>query len=57
MNGRAIDAQGPLPPGVFGYDPKLRNPYKTHDLERARELLAQAGYPGGVDPEQANRWN
>ncbi len=49
MNGRAIDAQGPLPPGVFGYDPKLTNPYKAYNLERAKELLGQAGYPGGVD--------
>ena len=49
MNGRAIDAQGPLPPGVFGYDPELTNPYKAHNLERAKKLLAQAGYPGGVD--------
>ena len=49
MNGRAIDAQGLLPPGVFGYDPKLTNPYKAYSLERAKELLAQAGYPGGVD--------
>ena len=49
LNGRAINAQGPLPPGIFGYDPKLENPYKTHDLEKARELMAKAGYPGGVD--------
>ena len=49
LNGRAIDAQGLLPPGIFGYDPSLRNPYKTHDLAKARELLAKAGYPGGVD--------
>ena len=49
MNGRAINAQGPLPPGVFGYDPSLKNPYKTHDLEKAKEFLARAGYPGGVD--------
>ena len=49
LNGRAIDAQGPLPPGIFGYDPNLENPYKAHDLAKARELLAKAGYPGGVD--------
>lgn len=49
MNGRAINAQGPLPPGIFGYDPLFRNPYKTHDLVRAKELLAKAGYPGGID--------
>ena len=50
LNGRAINAQGPLPPGIFGYDPNLKNPYKTQDLARARELLAQAGFPGGIDP-------
>ncbi len=49
LNGRAINAQGPLPPGIFGYDPKLENPYKTHDFEKAKELMAKAGYPGGVD--------
>lgn len=49
LNGRAINAQGPLPPGVFGYDPKLKNPSKTHDLVKAKELMAKAGYPGGMD--------
>ena len=49
MNGRGINAQGPLPPGIFGYDPKLKNPYKTHDLLKAKELMAKAGYPGGID--------
>ena len=55
LNGRAINAQGPLPPGVFGYDPAFRNPYKTHDLEKARELLAKAGYPGGIDSRTGKR--
>ena len=49
LNGRAINAQGPLPPGVFGYDPAVKNPYKTHDLAKAKELLAKAGYPDGID--------
>lgn len=49
QNGRAINAQGPLPPGIFGYDPGLKNPYKAHNLDSARELLAKAGYPGGID--------
>ena len=49
LNGRAINAQGPLPPGIFGYDPKLKNPYKAHDLIRAKELMIKAGYPGGID--------
>ncbi len=47
-NGRAVSAQSPIPPGIFGYDPDYRNPYKGYDPERARELLAEAGYPGGV---------
>jgi ABC-type transport system substrate-binding protein len=49
LNGRAINAQGPLPPGIFGYDAQLRNPYKTHNLSLARELMIKAGYPGGID--------
>lgn len=51
LNGRAQSAQGPLPPGVFGYDPNLRNPFKEYDVAKARELLAMAGYPGGIDPK------
>jgi len=50
-NGRGIPAQSVLPPGIFGHDPEYRNPYRQVDLERARALLAEAGYPGGVDPE------
>ena len=43
------------PPGIFGYDPNLKNPYKAHDLARARDLLAKAGYPGGVDAERGRQ--
>ncbi|MAI79134.1 MAG: peptide ABC transporter substrate-binding protein [Deltaproteobacteria bacterium] len=50
-NGRGVSAQSPLPPGLFGYDPEYVNPYRLIDLERARELLAEAGYPDGIDPE------
>jgi oligopeptide transport system substrate-binding protein len=49
LNGRGFNAQGPLPPGIFGYDQGLKNPYKAHNLEKAKELLSQAGYPGGID--------
>jgi ABC-type transport system substrate-binding protein len=46
-NGMATSAQTPIPPGVNGYDPEYKNPYRTGDLEKARKLLAEAGYPGG----------
>ncbi len=51
MNGRGIAAQSVLPPGIFGYDPDYRNPYRNLDYARAQALLAEAGYPGGVDPK------
>ncbi|MFA4944277.1 MAG: ABC transporter substrate-binding protein [Lentisphaeria bacterium] len=47
---RLIPAQGPIPPGVAGYDPGFRNPFARHDLAEARRLLAEAGFPGGIDP-------
>ena len=47
FNGRAFPAQGPIPPGVEGYDPALENPYRKFNLVKAKELLAQAGYPEG----------
>lgn len=46
-NGRAISAQGPIPPGLAGYDEKLRNPYKEFSIEKAKELLKKAGFPEG----------
>ena len=46
-NNRAISAQGPVPPGLSGYDPHLKNPYKVFSVSKAKELLAKAGYPGG----------
>jgi len=49
-NGRGVPAQSPLPPGLFGYDAEYENPYRQVDLDRARELLVEAGYPGGIDP-------
>jgi ABC-type transport system substrate-binding protein len=46
-NGRALPAQGPIPPDIVGYDPKLKNPYRQFNLTKAKELLAKAGYPDG----------
>ncbi|MFZ9595788.1 MAG: ABC transporter substrate-binding protein [Bdellovibrionia bacterium] len=47
LNGRAIPAQGPIPPGIDGYDPELQNPYRKFDLLQAKKLMVQAGYPEG----------
>jgi ABC-type transport system substrate-binding protein len=44
-NGRAIPAEGPIPPGLAGYDPALKNPYRKLNVARARELLEKAGLP------------
>jgi ABC-type transport system substrate-binding protein len=46
-NGRAIPAQGPIPPGLAGYDPNFKNPYRQFNLTKAKALLEKAGYPGG----------
>ncbi len=58
LNGRGIPAQGPLPPGLFGYVDGVAglNPYvfenrngriQRRPIEVAKQLLAEAGYPNG----------
>lgn len=37
-----------LPRGLFGYDKNYRNP-NGYNLEKAKNLLAEAGYPNGRD--------
>jgi len=59
-NGRGIAAQGPIPPGIFGYREGREgiNPYvydwvdgrqRRKPIAYAKRLLAEAGYPEGVD--------
>ncbi len=59
-NGRGKPAQGPIPPGIFGNIPGEAgiNPYVyqwqngkpvRYDIEHAKQLMQQAGYPNGVD--------
>lgn len=61
-NGRGIPAQGPIPPGIFGYveGESGINSYvydwvngkpKRKSIEEAKQLLAEAGYPDGRDSE------
>ncbi len=47
--GVAPVAQQLLPPGIFGHDKALRNPY-GFNLEKGRRLIAEAGYPDGINP-------
>ena len=52
-SGRIIKAGGPVPPGIDGY---LDEPFEySFDLEKARRLMAEAGYPGGIDSATGRR--
>lgn len=46
-SGHAQPASQMVVPGVFGFDPTI--PVQRRDLARARQLLAEAGYPDGFD--------
>ncbi len=50
LEGFATRLDGPIGPGQYGYDPNLQPRYE-YSPEKARKLLAQAGYPNGVDVE------
>ncbi len=55
--GMGQPAQWIVPPGLAGYDPVYKNPYRQFDpkLEKAKRLLAEAGYPDGVDAKTGDR--
>ena len=54
--GMGKPAQSIVAPGLFGYDKSYLNPYRQPDLVRAKRLLAEAGYPDGVDPATGERF-
>jgi len=61
-NERGVPAQGAIPPGIFGNEEGEAgiNPYvydwvggkpQRKSIDAARKLIAEAGYPNGVDPK------
>ena len=59
INERGIPAQGPIPPGIFGYEEGEKGTDKViydwidgkrvrKPIEVAKRLLAEAGYPDGI---------
>ena len=61
-NGRALAAQGPIPPGIFGHvdgqdgvNPRVydwvQGKPQRKSIETARRLLVEAGYPNGRDAQ------
>lgn len=62
QNGRGIAAQGPLPPGIFGFEASesginrvvydwIDGAPRRKPIEAARALMAAAGYPNGRDAQ------
>jgi oligopeptide transport system substrate-binding protein len=53
--GVGMPAQWVIPPGIFGYEKEYRDPYRQYSVEKAKRLLAEAGYRDGIDPSSGNR--
>ena len=52
-NNRLLPSSGPVPPGVDG---RLETPFPyKFNLEKAKTLVEEAGYPGGTDPKTGRR--
>ena len=60
LNGRGQRGLGPVPPGIEGYRAleddhpiyeKVSGQWQRRSLDQAKTLLAEAGFPNGVDPK------
>lgn len=52
-NNRVIESTGPVPPGI---EDRIETPFAyAYNIEKAKQLLAQAGYPDGIDPKTGKR--
>lgn len=47
--GQAEPAKNPMPPSLWGYNDSIQD--YEYDLEKAKQLLAEAGYPNGLPGE------
>ena len=50
LKGYAYPMHAPVGPDQYGYSPEI-GPKYTHDPAKAKQLLAQAGYPNGFEVE------
>ena len=50
LRGYANPMDAPVGPDQYGYSREI-HPHYTHDLAKAKKLLAQAGYPNGFEVE------
>lgn len=53
-NGTGVLANSILPPGIAGYNKNFVNKYTRYNIEEAKKLLAQAGYPNGSGLPEIN---